>query len=175
MTGKGRPSEEHRVCPCWLKIGQCWVVSLLCVHVFCGEDLALCLQSLWCLFFSPPVVPQEKYSSVPSLCSCCLISEPKLSPVEGLEFFVWSCPVDRSKKLILFSWAWKNPLITLFPKPFLVTKFISYSNKPPIITMLIPKYFFWRFKPTFISSSFSPNVKVCCCLHVVSLNVRDGV
>lgn len=135
--GKGHHSEEHRVCPCQLKIGQCWVISLLCVHLFCGEriwlqDCSVCgVCFAFFFFFTPPLLLFPIKSIVLSLLCVLvvLISEPKLSTVEGLWFFVWSCPVDVGEKLILFSWAWKNALITLFPKPFLVTKFISCSNK----------------------------------------------
>lgn len=88
-------------------LGYKFVVSSL---VLWREDLAPGLQCLWCLGVfcsSPPpptpVVLQQEYSSVPSLHSCCLISEPKLSLVEGLGCFVWSCAVDIGEKLILFS------------------------------------------------------------------------
>lgn len=127
---------------------------VVCSLVLYREDLAPGLQRLWCLFLFPI---QQSSSSVPSLHSC-LISEPKLSPVEGLWCFIWPCPVDIGEKLVFFSWAWKIHLQPYFPS--LVAIFISYGDKPQIIT--VPKYLFWSFKPAFISSLLSPKVKACC-------------
>lgn len=60
--------------------------KFVCSFVLWREDLAPGLKCLWCLLLFPPVVPQQKHSSVPSSCSCCLSSSrPQL---KGLNFLL---------------------------------------------------------------------------------------
>lgn len=134
------------------------------------ECLAPGLQGLWYLFIFPLVISQQK-CGLSLLCSCCLISEPELSPAEGLGVIAWSWAVDRGEKA-LFSWAWEHPLATLFPQAFSVTKFISYSHNHPRSYDAYTKILLlelWAYFCVFLT------VKVCCCLQVVLRAVRDGL
>lgn len=45
------------------------VLDFVCSFVLGREDLPPGLKCLWCLLLFPPVVLQQKHSSVPSLCS----------------------------------------------------------------------------------------------------------